>query len=72
VLLDVPEAVLRERLERRARQGGHFMPPSLLESQLSTLQRPTSAAYTTSWDPHRRAAVIEGLLLGLVLGLTTE
>jgi len=36
VLLDVPEAELQRRLA--ARQG-HFMPPSLLPSQLATLER---------------------------------
>lgn len=35
VLLDVPAEVLRERVARRA---GHWMPPSLLESQLATLE----------------------------------
>lgn len=33
--LDVPEDVLRERLDRRT---GHYMPPSLLDSQLATLE----------------------------------
>jgi gluconokinase len=36
VLLDVPEAELERRL--RARKG-HYMPPSLLASQLQTLER---------------------------------
>jgi len=40
VLPDPPEAVLRERIA--ARQG-HFMPPSLLTSQLRTLERPAPA-----------------------------
>ena len=40
VQLDVPIEVLRERLERR---HGHFMPVSLLESQLATLE-PSSTA----------------------------
>jgi gluconokinase len=37
VLLDVPEAVLRERLDDRT---GHFMSASLLRDQLATLERP--------------------------------
>ena len=37
--LKVSEAVLRERLARRT---GHYMPPSLLKSQLDTLQEPTA------------------------------
>jgi gluconokinase len=40
VLLDVPREVLEERLARRS---GHYMPASLLESQLATLQRPVDA-----------------------------
>jgi gluconokinase len=35
VHLDVPESVLAERMARRS---GHFMPPSLLESQLAALE----------------------------------
>ncbi|GIG41739.1 gluconokinase [Cellulomonas phragmiteti] len=35
VLLDVPVEALRERIVHRA---GHWMPPSLLESQLATLE----------------------------------
>lgn len=37
VLLDSPPAVLAERLGQRP---GHFMPTSLLQSQLATLERP--------------------------------
>jgi gluconokinase len=37
IFLDGNRAVLEERI--RARRG-HFMPPSLLESQLATLERP--------------------------------
>lgn len=37
VLLDVPVATLRHRLAART---GHFMPASLLDSQLATLERP--------------------------------
>ena len=38
VFLSGPRALLAERLRRRR---GHFMPPSLLASQLATLQPPT-------------------------------
>ena len=38
VWLTAPPEVLRDRLEHR---HGHFMPPSLLESQLETLEAPT-------------------------------
>lgn len=38
VLLDAPAPLLQERVQRRK---GHFMPASLLESQLRTLERPS-------------------------------
>ena len=37
VLLDVPRDVLEQRIEART---GHFMPPSLLDDQLATLEPP--------------------------------
>lgn len=40
VLLDVPEDVLHARLAHRV---GHYMPASLLGSQLATLERPADA-----------------------------
>jgi gluconokinase len=40
VLLDVPKAVLAERLQNRP---GHFMNPALLDSQLATLEMPSNA-----------------------------
>ena len=40
LLLDVRHDELLRRLENRR---GHYMPPSLLESQLATLERPTAA-----------------------------
>ena len=43
VYLSVPAAVLRERLAHRE---GHFMPPSLLPSQLAALEPPTSSGLT--------------------------
>lgn len=48
VLLDPGEAVLRARLAERQ---GHFMPASLLSSQLATLERPT---------PDEQALVVSG------------
>lgn len=38
VLLDAPADVLAARLEKRAAEGKHFMPPKLLQSQLDLLQ----------------------------------
>ncbi|NVJ20720.1 MULTISPECIES: gluconokinase [Myxococcus] len=40
VYLNAPRAVLASRLGKR---HGHFMPPSLLDSQLATLEVPTQA-----------------------------
>jgi gluconokinase len=37
VFLDAPEDVVRERLAERR---GHYMPASLLDSQLAALERP--------------------------------
>ena len=48
VLLDVPREVLEERMARRR---GHFMPPSLLPSQLATLERPTDALIVDGTEP---------------------
>lgn len=48
ILLDVGEAILRDRLSRRR---GHFMPAALLASQLATLERPA---------PGERALVLTG------------
>lgn len=39
--------LLRARLEERARGGGHFMRPEMLESQLATLEEPASSAAVT-------------------------
>ncbi|XP_054823013.1 gluconokinase isoform X2 [Prosopis cineraria] len=38
VLLDVPAHVLRDRLNEREAKGSHFMPASLLQSQLDLLE----------------------------------
>ncbi len=37
LFLDVPESILKERLEHRKK---HFMPPGLLDTQLQTLEPP--------------------------------
>lgn len=38
VLLDAPAEVIASRLEKRAKEGKHFMPSTLLKSQLDLLQ----------------------------------
>ncbi|WJY65541.1 Thermoresistant gluconokinase [Corynebacterium aquatimens] len=45
--LDVPEDVLRTRLEQRT---GHFMPPELLRSQLDTLEPLGPDEKSTTFD----------------------
>lgn len=49
VLIDPPPDVLRDRLGART---GHFMPASLLDSQLATLERPA---------PDEHALVVRGM-----------
>jgi gluconokinase len=51
VQLEVPEAVLRERLEHR---HGHYMPASLLQSQLATLEASSSALHVDGTKPVQR------------------
>ncbi|KAK9102788.1 hypothetical protein Sjap_020042 [Stephania japonica] len=38
VCLNAPKEVIAARLEKRAGEGQHFMPPSLLQSQLDSLE----------------------------------
>lgn len=65
VLLDGPRHLLADRIGRRK---GHFMPPSLLDSQLATLERPApdEGAITVSIEPPPEeivAAITEKLAL---------
>jgi gluconokinase len=58
VYLEVPPAELARRLARRA---GHFMPPSLLDSQLETLEPPgpdEDAVTINAGDPAKELARI--------------
>lgn len=48
VLLEVPIAVLRQRIESRP---GHFMNPDLLQSQLDTLELPQNALRVDATGP---------------------
>ena len=48
VYLDVPEDVLRERLSER---HGHYAGPSLLASQLATLEKPHDALWVDGTCP---------------------
>jgi carbohydrate kinase (thermoresistant glucokinase family) len=61
VLLDPGEAVLRRRMGARK---GHFMPPSLLTSQLRTLERPDASedALTIEGDIEVGEACLQALV----------
>ncbi|MBU1361294.1 MAG: gluconokinase [Gammaproteobacteria bacterium] len=54
VLPDPDEATLRERIRSRT---GHFMPPSLLTSQLQTLERPDASERALRIDGKESAEV---------------
>lgn len=47
IFLDGSRTLLQQRIDTRK---GHFMPPSLLESQLATLERPTSDERVIRFD----------------------
>ncbi|GAA3731026.1 gluconokinase [Plantactinospora mayteni] len=63
VFLDGSAAVIRERLSRRA---GHYMPASLLDSQIATLERPGSDERVRTLDV---AAAPEELVEAAIEGL---
>jgi gluconokinase len=67
VFLDGSLATLRQRIGGRR---GHFMPPSLLDSQLATLERPAADehAITVSVEPSI-GEVVATVLAGLGLSL---
>jgi gluconokinase len=67
VLLDPGREELVRRLEVRTREGGHFMPPSLLDSQLEALDcREEELFARVAGDPfplpEEAAALVAGLL----------
>ncbi|MBZ4330772.1 MULTISPECIES: gluconokinase [unclassified Corallococcus] len=62
VYLHAPASVIRERLQRRE---GHFMPASLLQSQLETLEAPGDA-FTVDVTPPPED-VVQHVLDGLAL-----
>lgn len=43
--------ILRQRITERHQSGGHFMPPSLLDSQLATLEIPADAMELDASEP---------------------
>lgn len=54
-LLDVPRAVLEQRIAKRE---GHYMPPSLLDSQLATLEAPGEGERIVVLDGERTIAAL--------------
>ena len=62
VWLTAPPGVIRERLERRI---GHYMPPSLLESQLETLEVPASVPAVDGTPPPAQIVTTIRRQLGL-------
>jgi len=47
ILLDGPRELIGARMKRRK---GHFMPPALLDSQFSTLEKPTPDEHAVILD----------------------
>jgi gluconokinase len=66
VFLDGPRELLASRMAHRP---GHFMPASLLESQLATLERPTADEHTMTADV---SAPVGEIVRALVEGMTHE
>jgi gluconokinase len=60
VLLEVPKAVLEERLAHRHE---HYMNPALLDSQIATLEQPAAALRVNGADPP--AAIVAAILARL-------
>jgi gluconokinase len=60
VLLDPPRAALEQRMAARS---GHFMPVSLLDSQLATLERPETDEQALRLDGDDAVDATAGILL---------
>jgi gluconokinase len=63
VLLDVEQQELLRRLSNRS---GHYMPPSLLTSQLETLERPTSDECVITLDARQTPSLLRDQILAQV------
>ena len=55
ILLTAPRPVIADRLEHRS---GHYMPPSLLDNQLATLEPPDADERAWTYDNERAPGVI--------------
>lgn len=62
VLLEVPRAVLQDRLEHR---NHPFMSPALLDSQIATLEHPDSDEALILRNDHAADQVVSELIAGL-------
>jgi gluconokinase len=67
VLLDTDRAEIARRLANRP---GHYMPPSLLDSQLATLERPGVDECALTLDATRAPALLSADVLGWVQSVT--
>ena len=59
VCLEASAEVIAERVRRRAKEGGHFMPASLLQSQLDLLEIDDAEGITVVDATVRPEAVVE-------------
>ena len=65
VLLDVPEAVARERVEERS---GHYMPASLVASQYAALELPALDCRTLVFDGTLAPSALVDEIVGTIAG----
>jgi gluconokinase len=65
VLLDVPEAVARERVEERS---GHYMPASLVKSQYAALELPALDCRTLVFDGTLAPSALVDEIVGTIAG----
>lgn len=75
VLLDAPAEVIASRLEKRAKEGNHFMPSTLLKSQLDLLQIDDSEGIIkvdATLTPQAIVSNILKLVFGSTLVLTNQ
>lgn len=67
ILLSVGAEVLSARLEQRAAEGKHFMPPKLLQSQLDLLEVDDESEVIlkvdASLDPHDTLKSVQALVM---------